>query len=123
MGLNKLERNILAYRILTIGGMRMTTVDKVDKDHLTREVKDTDFSGETLEDKQVILAIEDGLEGVNYKGTHSVLVDTGQLVIVLTVEVTDEEGNTEQLGLEYLLTPREIYNPDDLYKINVIEEE
>lgn len=103
--------------------MRMTTVDKVDKDHLTREVKDTDFSGETLEDKQEILAIEEGLEGVKYRGTHFVLFDTGQQVMVLTVEVTDEEGNTEQLGLEYLLTPREVYNPDDLYKINVIEEE
>lgn len=122
MGLTKLERNILAYRILTIGEMRMTTVDKVDKDHLTREVKDTDFSGETLEDKQEILAIEDGLEGVKYKGTHFVLFDTGQQVMVLTVEVTDKEGNTEQLGLEYLLTPREVYNPEDLYKIKVIEE-
>lgn len=123
MGLTKLERNILAYRVLTIGDMRMTTVDKVDKDHLTREVKDTDFSGETLEDKQEILAIEDVLEGVKYRGTHFVIFDTGQQVMVLTVEVTYEEGNTEQLGLEYLLTPREIYNPDDLYKINVIEEE
>lgn len=103
--------------------MRMTTVDKVDKDHLTREVKDTDFSGETLEDKQEILAIEDGLEGVKYRGTHFELLTSGEQVIVLTVEVTDEEGNTEQLGLEYLLTPREVYNPDDLYKINVIEEE
>lgn len=123
MSLSKIERNLLAYRILTLGNMRMTTVDKVDKDHLTREVKDTDFSGETLEDKQEILAIEEGLEGVKYKGTHFVVFDTGQQVMVLTVEVTDEEGNTEQLGLEYLLTPREIYNPDDLYKINVIEEE
>lgn len=102
--------------------MRITTVDRVDKDHLTREVKDTDFSGETIEDKQEILAIEEGLEGVKYKGTHFALLNSGEQVLVLTVEVTDEEGNTGQLGLEYLLTPREVYNPDDLYKINVIEE-
>lgn len=122
MGLNKLERNILAYRILTIGNMRMTTVDKVDKDHLTREVKDTDFNGEILEEKQEILAVDEVMDDVKYRGTHFVMFDSGQQVMVLTVEVTDEEGNTEQLGLEYLLTPREVYNPDDLYKINVIEE-
>lgn len=122
MGLTKLERNILAYRILTIGDMRMTTVDRVDKDHLTREVKDTDFNGETLEDKQEILAIEEGLEGVKYKGARFDLLNSGEQVLVLTVEVEDDEGNSEQFGLEYLLTPRGEYNPKDLYKINVIEE-
>lgn len=103
--------------------MRMTTVDKVDEYSLTREVKDTDFNGEASPDKQEILSIEEGLEGVKYRGTRFVVYDTGHRVMVLTVEVTDDEGKTEQLGLEYLLTPREVYNPDDLYKINVIEEE
>lgn len=120
MGLSKDERNLLAYRVLTLGRMRVTHLDNLNED----EVRILEHES-NLEFSDMVLQVEDVLEGVEFVKGEFELVGEDRCMLTFVVDVLDESSEeAETIELEYLLERKTFdHTRDDEYFIKVIEEE
>lgn len=149
MNIKQYRNNLLAYRVLTIGDLRLVSEEEYNKIISTTTIKDMPNALRPNLDNKEIIVVESHLEGVFYEKATVEVLDETHKVLTLTVGVAkgrdeieseelahltdeefmwlqeqdEEEDLRYQVELEYLLTDNKEDNPKNLYKILVIEEE
>ena len=149
MNIKQYRNNLLAYRVLTIGELKVVSEEEYNKIVSTTSIKDMPNAIRPSLDRNEIIVIERHLEGVFYEKATVEVLDEAHKVLTLTVGVVKERDEIEseelahlteeelirlqeqdeeedlryQVELEYLLTDNKEDNPKNLYKILVIEEE
>lgn len=112
------KKNILAYRLLTLGNLRLTTREdlKGNKDGSVEvsSLKDGNFKG-------AIVTCNEVLETVEVLGINS--IDWTYNSIVLSVWVSVENEPSSPIELTYLVKKEDKEDTTSGYSINVIEED
>ena len=149
MNIKQYRNNLLAYRVLTIGELKVVSEEEYNNIVRTTTIKDMPNALRPNLDNKEIIVVESHLEGVFYEKATVEVLDEAHKVLTLTVGVAkgrdeieseelahltdeefmwlqeqdEEEDLRYQVELEYLLTDNKEDNPKNLYKILVIEEE
>ena len=149
MNIKQYRNNLLAYRVLTIGELKVVSEEEYNKIVSTTSIKDMPNAIRPSLDRNEIIVIERHLEGVFYEKATVEVLDEAHKVLTLTVGVVKERDEIEskelahlteeefmrlqeqdeeedlryQVELEYLLTDNKEDNPENIYKVHVIEEE
>lgn len=149
MNIKQYRNNLLAYRVLTIGELKVVSEEEYNKIVSTTTIKDMPNALRPSLDSNEIIVIERHLEGVYYEKATVEVLDEAHKVLTLTVGVVKERDEIEseelahlteeelirlqeqdeeedlryQVELEYLLTDNKEVNPENIYKVHVIEEE
>lgn len=124
MNLSTDKRNIYAYRILTLGNLRVMTTREYGKQVHNIAIGDNLNGSKYDKDVDEVIAVNDTLEDVEYRMYKVHSLGGQDKILELTVQVTDDETEQSQIiTCEYLLTPEENATCQSLYNIKVIEEE